>query len=218
MHALNDLLPWVALAVLGAYHGVNPGMGWLFAVALGLQEKSRKAVLQALIPIALGHEASIALAVVIVSLLEAVAAPRILHLVGAATLIGFGIYKLLKPRSHPRWVGMRVSRLDLVVWSFIMSSAHGAGLMLFPVLLGLSNGTAGDVGDVPTIDLSSAATIVTDVGAILVHTMSMLLVMGIVALVVYERLGLRVLRQAWVNLDTLWAGAVLGAGLVTLFT
>src|SRR5919202_3306404 len=117
-------------------------MGWLFAVALGLQERSRRAVLRALVPIAVGHEASLAVVVALVSGLQVVASEDVLRIVGALALIGFGVYKFVRPRSHPRWVSMRVRARELALWSFLMSSAHGAGLMLFPVLLGLSAGSA----------------------------------------------------------------------------
>src|SRR5947208_1182259 len=166
---MRDLWPWILLALLGAYHGLNPAMGWLFAVALGLQEGKRAAVLQALIPIALGHEASIALAVVLIRGVEAVAAPDllVLRLAGAILLVLFGAYKFLRPRSHPRWVGMRVTPPELALWSFLMSSAHGAGLMLFPVLLGLHAGA--HAHDVPALALS-AGSLIQDVAAVLVHT------------------------------------------------
>src|SRR3712207_3210232 len=134
---MSEAWPWLAVALLGAYHGINPAMGWLFAVALGLQERRRAAVLQALVPIALGHEGAIALVALLVSAAGTVVSSEQLRLAGAAALIGFGAFKLLKPRSHFRWVGMRVSPRELVVWSFLMSTAHGAGLMLWPVLLGL---------------------------------------------------------------------------------
>ena len=207
--------PWLALVVLGAYHGLNPGMGWLFAVVLGLQERRRTAVLRALPPIALGHEASIGLVAALLALAQAVAATDLLRPVSAVVLIGFGIFKLARSQWHPRWVGMRVSGRDLVVWSFLMSSAHGAGLMLVPVLLGLPVPPA--AADLPTIGLASQ-TIIQDAAAVLVHTLAMLVVMGAVALLVYEKLGVDVLRRAWLNVDLLWAAAVLGAGVVTLFT
>ena len=211
----SELWPWLALAGLGAYHGLNPAMGWLFAVALGLQERSRRAVLRALAPIALGHEASIALVVLLVGGLERVAAPGVLRVAGAVALVLFGLYKFLRPRSHPRWVGMRVTPRDLVLWSFLMSSAHGAGLMLFPVLLGLP--THDHAHEVPAVTLSGV-TVAQDGAAVLLHTVAMLLAMGAVALLVYEKLGLAVLRRAWVNLDLVWAGAVVLAGAATLFT
>ncbi len=210
-----EVWPWFALVVLGAYHGLNPGMGWLFAVVLGLQERRRTAVLRALPPIALGHEASIGLVAALLALAQAVAAADLLRPVSAVVLIGFGIFKLARSQWHPRWVGMRVSGRDLVVWSFLMSSAHGAGLMLVPVLLGLPVPPA--AADLPTIGLASQ-TIIQDAAAVLVHTLAMLVVMGAVALLVYEKLGVDVLRRAWLNVDLLWAAAVLGAGVVTLFT
>ncbi|MBV9354493.1 MAG: hypothetical protein JO023_03090, partial [Chloroflexi bacterium] len=147
---MNDAWPWVSLAVLGAYHGLNPAMGWLFAVALGFQQRSRRAVVGALPFLAFGHEASIAIVVVLVGGAQAFVSPQAIRPVGAVALIAFGVFKLLKPRSHPRWVGMRVSAWDLVVWSFLMSTAHGAGLMLFPVLLGLPGpGDFDDLGVQP---------------------------------------------------------------------
>ena len=132
---------WFSLALLGAYHGLNPGMGWLFAVALGLQERSRAAVMGAFAPIALGHALSIAGVVAVVSLAQSVVTPDFLRLAGALTLVLFGLRKLVNA-AHPRWVGMRVNFRDLTVWSFLMATAHGAGLMLVPILLQLSPGAA----------------------------------------------------------------------------
>lgn len=208
--------------MLGAYHGINPAMGWLFAVALGLQEQSRKALLRALLPIALGHWASIALTAALVGGLQVVSSPHLLRPLGAAALILFGLYKFLKPRSHPRWVGMRVSLRDLVLWSFLMSSAHGAGLMLFPVLLALPAAEhrphTRSGGEVVAGLGTSSDSIAQGVAAVLVHTLAMLLVMSVVAIAVYEKLGLAMLRRAWVNLDALWAAAIIAAGIFTLFT
>src|SRR5438046_9950451 len=131
---MNDLWPWLTLFGLGAFHGINPAMGWLFAVALGLQEQKRAAVLRALPPIALGHALSIGIIIAVV-LLARVAVPyRTLKIAAAAILFCFGLYRLLRSR-HPNWVGMRVGFTDLTLWSFIMASAHGAGLMLVPFFL-----------------------------------------------------------------------------------
>ncbi len=213
--------PWMTLAALGAYHGLNPAMGWLFAVALGLQERRRRTVLRALVPIALGHEASIALVAVLVGGAELVATPDLIRPIGAAALISFGLFKFLRPRSHPRWGGMRMSLAELALWSFLMSSAHGAGLMLFPVLLGLPVAHAEDAAEPHLHVFGSTVTlhgILQDAAAVSIHTLAMLVVMGVVALTVYEKLGVRVLRRAWINFDTLWAGAVVAAGIVTLFT
>jgi hypothetical protein len=124
----------MVLLLLGAFHGTNPGMGWLFAVALGLQEKRRRAVFRALLPIALGHAISIAAVVLGVALVQVVLPEALLRQLCAAVLFAFGLYRLVRAR-HPRWVGMRVNFWDLALWSFLMASAHGAGLMLVPVLL-----------------------------------------------------------------------------------
>ncbi len=217
---MTDSWPWLALALLGVYHGLNPAMGWLFAVALGLQERRLSAVLQALVPIALGHELSVAVAVAAVGMAELFATRDLLRATGALVLVAFGIFKLLKPRSHPRWVGMRVSRTDLVLWSFLMSSAHGAGLMLFPFLLGMpAPAHAEDVGGhaLPAGALAGAS-IVQNVAAVFVHTLAMLAAMAAVAVAVYTRLGVVVLRKAWVNVDALWAVALVATGVLTLFT
>jgi hypothetical protein len=211
----TEVWPWVVLAGLGAYHGLNPGMGWLFAVVLGLQERRRSAVLRALPAIAVGHEASVAVVALLVALAQVVAAVELVRPAGAIALLLFGAYKLVRPRSHPRWVGLRVGPRDLVVWSFLMSSAHGAGLMLLPVLMGLPREPV--TPDLPVFGLD-VATLVQDGAAVLVHTLAMLVVMGMVALAVYEKLGVGVLRRAWLNVDLLWATAVVAAGVVTLFT
>jgi hypothetical protein len=202
-----ELWPWLALALLGVYHGLNPAMGWLFAVALGLQQKSRGAVLRALPPIALGHEASIAIVVALVAVTQVLAIADYARPVGAIALIAFGVFKLRRPLKHFRWVGMRVTARDLVVWSFLMSTAHGAGLMLFPVVLGLPAPAAHP--EDPALQ---------DIAAVLLHTAAMLITMALIAVLVYERLGVMVLRRAWVNMDAIWAVAVVAAGVVTLFT
>ena len=126
-----------ALVALGAFHGLNPGMGWLFAVALGMQEGDRRAVLRALPPIALGHAAAVLVALAAFTALRTVIEPRLLGLVLGVGLIGFGAWKLIR-RRHPRWVGMRVRPWELGLWSFIMAGAHGAGLMLLPVVAAVS--------------------------------------------------------------------------------
>jgi hypothetical protein len=219
--------PWLALAALGAYHGLNPAMGWLFAVALGLQEQRGSAVLRALPPIALGHAAAIALAVVAVGVLQVAVGPDPLRYTCAGALILFGLYKLVR-RKHPRWVGMRVGFKDLTAWSFLMATAHGAGLMLVPVLLELSpTGQAGAAHAHAGHDhgahaahagnLGESATALADLAAVGLHTLAMFAVMGVVAVVVYEKLGVMVLKRAWFNLDLLWAGALVSAGVVTLF-
>jgi len=208
--------PWITLALLGAYHGLSPGMGWLFAVALGLQEKSGKAVVRALLPIAIGHAASVGLAVALLAAGKASIPTGVLPFITAAVLVGFGVFKLVRPR-HPRWVGMRVNARDLVLWSFLMATAHGAGLMLLPVfLLGEDNPApchGASCHDAAGLSLTSAGGYV---AAISLHTLAMLTVSAIVALVVYYKVGLAMLRRAWFDLDRIWAGALILAGLLGL--
>jgi hypothetical protein len=221
---VHDNWPWLALIALGAYHGLNPAMGWLFAVALGLQEGRREAVVKAFGPIALGHAAAVTLVVTAVLGLQVVVPMEVLRYLAAGTLISFGLYKLIR-RKHPRWVGMRVGFKDLTAWSFIMASAHGAGLMLVPVLLKLS-GTMHEMehqaheahehwGHSVHLFLTNPESLA-DLAAVAVHTLSMFAVMAVVALVVYDRLGLMILKRTWFNVDLLWAAALVGAGVITL--
>ena len=222
---MNNYWPWLTVALLGAYHGLNPAMGWLFAVALGLQERRRAVVLRAFVPIALGHAASIGLVVVLVVVAQAFITPEALQLTGAAALIAFGIYKLLAPMSHPRWVGMRVSFRDLIAWSFLMATAHGAGLMLLPVALRIAGATTAyaaapnDSGAhmAPASYICGMALPApwAELGAVALHTGAMFLVMGMIAMVVYEKLGLAILRRAWINLDRIWAVALIASGVLS---
>jgi hypothetical protein len=200
---------WVSLALLGAWHGLNPAMGWLFGVALGLQRKSRGAVFQSLAPIALGHALAIAMAVSLVELLGFATPISTLRWASAAALVSFGLWRLRRVR-HPPWVGMQVSFLDLTRWSWLMATAHGAGLMLVPVLLGLRPAMCGVPVSVPSEVL--AMTTATVVGATAVHTASHLAVSTGIAWLVYDRLGLVVLRRSWINLDFIWSCSLLTAG------
>ena len=208
--------PWVALLFLGAFHGINPGMGWLFAVGLGLQEQRLHAVFRALVPIAIGHALSIASVLLVVGMIQVILPERLLQWLCATVLCGFGLYKLVRSR-HPRWVGMRVDFKDLVLWSFLMASAHGAGLMLVPVLVQWSQV---DYAHAELIKTLSPDWIAPSLGlmlaAVSVHTLSMLLVTAAVAGIVYEKLGLAILRQAWFNLDWIWAAALILSGLFVL--
>jgi hypothetical protein len=209
---MTQLWPWAALALLGAYHGLNPGMGWLFAVARGLQDQRRSSVLRSLVPIAAGHEASIAIVIILVQILQLFLAPRVLPLLAAAALVAYGGLTIFRRNRHPRGAGMRMGGWSLTAWSFLMSSAHGAGLMLVPVLLQLpARGAGPHIEFIPTSLLQGAT-------AASVHTAAMLVVMAAVALVVYERFGVGLLRRAWFNLDLAWAVALVGAGVVTLLT
>ena len=212
-----DTLPLVTLALLGAYHGLNPAMGWLFAVGLGMQDRDRRSVLRALPPIAIGHELAIGVVVALVLGFEAIADPRPLHVCAAAGLIVFGVFRFVKPRAHPRWTTMRVTRKELTWWSFLMSSAHGAGLMVAPVLLGAGAVESADAQAGHAYGHATGTMGVADAAlAVTVHVGAMLAVMAVVALLVYQKLGLTFLRRAWVNSDQFWAGAFIVAGVVTL--
>jgi len=216
---MEGLWPWLLMALLGAYHGLNPAMGWLFAVALGMQEGSRRAVLRALPPIAVGHEAAVVLAAILVLGLGVLADTAALKAGAGVVLVAFGVFRFVKPRAHFRWVRARVNRAELGWWSFLMATAHGAGLMVTPVLLG-----AGAADDAEASD--HALAFVAEQGfslyasglAVLLHVGAMLAVMGAVAVLVYDRWGVSVLRRTWVNVDLVWAGAFVVAGLLTLFT
>jgi hypothetical protein len=217
---VNGVWAYVLLGLLGAYHGLNPAMGWLFAVALGMQERSRKAVLRSLLPIAIGHECSILLVAALVLGLGVLTDSTALHVGAGLSLIGFGVFRFVKPRAHFRWTKMQVNRRELSWWSFLMSTAHGAGLMVAPVLIGAgAAGTAQASSDHELQHVQMAAlSIPGSALALLLHVATMILVMGVVAVVVYERLGVAILRQAWLNTEWLWAGAFILAGLITLFT
>lgn len=201
--------PWLALALLGAYHGLNPGMGWLFAVARGLQEGSRRAVLASLVPILVGHEASVVLVVGAAVATEELLDPPTVRLLAALVLVSVGVYRIARPRSHPRGFGMRIGVAGLAAWSFLMSSAHGAGLMVVPVLLGWPV-----VEALPTANQLVAVVLVSTT----VHVAAMLVVMASAALVVYQVVGLRLLRRSWLNLDLVWAASLAVAGVITMFS
>jgi hypothetical protein len=218
----DDAWPWLSLALLGAYHGINPAMGWLFAVSQGMQNGSRRAVLRALGPIALGHEASIVLVAGVVIFFEEVVSPAALHVGAAAVLFAFGIFRFVKPRAHWRWTTMRVSGRELTLWSFLMSTAHGAGVMVAPVLIGAGSAeaAAADINahDKADAGIATAASLPADALVIMLHVGAMLVVMGVVAVVVYEKVGVEILRKAWVNTDRVWAAAFILAAAATLFT
>ncbi len=208
---------WSLLFLLGVYHGVNPGMGWLFAVALGLQEKSGQATAQALLPIGLGHALAIGVAVALGAVSEMVVPLGVLKFGLAGVLFAFGVNYLLRAR-HPRWGGMQVGFADLTFWSFLMASAHGAGLMVVPIFLGLHPNTpAGHRLHVEhQLLLSHLNGSWTAAGAVLVHSAGYLLTTGLVAWVVYQKLGVAFLRKAWINLDRVWAIVLMATGVLTL--
>lgn len=228
MEHVHLALPWITLALLGAFHGLNPAMGWLFAVSLGFQERRTGAVVRALGPIAAGHLLAIAAIALPVALLQLVVPARAVMVAGGAAMIGYAVYKVATRFRHPRWVGMRITSLELVSWSALMAAAHGAGLMLIPALAGLSHNTVPEAmaGSMHSghehhmqqaMEQSSGGSeLTTALVAVSLHTLSMLVVMGIVAVLVYRWIGVGILRRAWINLDLIWTGALAVAGGLTL--
>lgn len=208
---MTDWIPWGGVFLLGAYHGLNPAMGWLFALALGLQERRRRALLQALVPIGIGHFLAVGAVALLLTALPNVLPLRFVRGGIALVLAGFGVFRLVRAR-HPRWVGLRVGFRDLVLWSTLMASSHGAGLMLSPFLLGpfcVVPGQYGSGGLDPAWLLSLRHSL-RMVGA---HTLGYLLTMALVAWIAYEGGRWALLRQAWVNLDLLWAFALMATAL-----
>ena len=215
---MSDLWPWLAVFGLGIFHGINPAMGWLFAVALGLQEQKRAAVFRALPPMVLGHALSIAVIIGAVLLARISLPHSALKIVAAAILFAFGLYRLLRSR-HPNWVGMRVGFGDLTLWSFVMASAHGAGLMLVPFFLPspteqTAHHDEGHQMHAWAFANFSAPSLL--IASVVVHTLGYLVATALVAIVVYEKLGVAILRRAWFNIDLVWMLALMITGVFIL--
>ena len=204
-----DFWNWALMVGFGAYHGLNPGMGWLFALAIGLQQNSERAIWKSLLPISVGHAVSVILVAALVLAGGHLISIETLRFITAAGLLGFGVFKLLTYYRHPRWVGMRVDMRDLFFWSFLMAAAHGAGLMVAPMLLEISAASS-EVG----VGFASGIGVLMAIG---LHTASMLVVMAFIASIVYRKLGLKILRQSWVNFDLIWAAALLVVGSTALY-
>jgi hypothetical protein len=212
---------WLALAGLGAVHGVNPGMGWLFAVALGLQEGRARAVWRALSPLAVGHALAIGAAVLAALALGRVMPAEALRWIVGGALVTLGGLRVVRHR-HPRYGGMQVGFRELTAWSFLMASAHGAGLMVLPFLVGAVDGEAHPHAHATHLMTASlaltlpASPVVLGLQATALHTAGYLLVTGLLAVLVYWKLGLRMLRTVWINLDLIWGGALVVTGAVAL--
>jgi hypothetical protein len=205
-----------ALLALGAVHGLNPAMGWLFAVALGLQERRRAALWRALPPLAAGHAAAIAIAVAAAAALGRAVPLGVLQWVVGVALVALGGFKLLRHR-HPRG-GMRVGPRDLAVWSLLMATAHGAGLMVLPVVLSAPEPSHAwsHPGHGGMVLAGIAGAGLPGWSATLLHSAGYLAATMLAAVLVYEKLGVGVLRRVWVNVDLIWAGALIGTGVLTV--
>jgi hypothetical protein len=207
---MTEISPWLVLAGLGAFHGINPAMGWLFAVALGFNRHSRRVVWLSLIPIAVGHAVSIAVVVAAVVTLGTVLDRRPLDLIAGIVLLGWAVYYALYGHRHRVRVGMQTGISGLALWSFMMATGHGAGLMLVPVLIPLCLSAS------PAPELVSAGSLPIALAAVAVHTGAMLAVTAAIAGLVYEWLGLAFLRRGWINLDRIWIAALAATGLLLI--
>jgi hypothetical protein len=199
----SEVWPWLALAGLGAFHGLNPAMGWLFAVALGLHRHSRRMVWLSPLSIAVGHALSIALVAGAFVMAGLAIDLRGLRIGTGLILIGWALYYWRYGHRHRVRTGMQAGLAALAVWSFLMATSHGAGLMLWPVLMPLCFPQAEpfSIGALPTALLGIA-----------VHTLAMLVVTTAIAVAVYEWVGVEILRRAWVNVDLIWTVAMIAAG------
>jgi hypothetical protein len=213
-------MPWIALLGLGAFHGINPGMGWLFAVALGMQERRREAVWRALLPLGIGHALAVAAAILVALTIEVIVPLRYLRWPVAILLVALGVSRLVRHR-HPRWASMRVGLRRLTLWSFLMASAHGAGLMVVPVYLKMAAAEAGHChsSGVMHASLTPAGSEVLPAGIALtataLHAAGYLIVTAALAVLVFEKFGVGMLRKAWFNLDLIWAAALIVTGVLT---
>jgi hypothetical protein len=192
------------------FHGANPAMGWLFAVALGLHRHSRGVVLWSLIPLALGHAASVATVAAGVLALGMVIPDALLSRIAGMVLLLWAIWHGVRGHRQRLRVGMQTGLAGLALWSFVMASAHGAGLMLIPVILPLCLAAA------PGQDTFAAGSMPIALAALGVHSIAMLATITAIAIAVYEWLGLGLLRAAWINVDLIWicALALCGVGLI----
>jgi hypothetical protein len=200
---MADTWPTLYLAGLGAFHGLNPAMGWLFAVALGLHRQSRATVFAALVPIALGHALSLA-AVAGLLVAAGVLVPGHAIRIGAAmALLGWAVYHWRFGHRHRVRFGMQVGVLGLAAWSFLMATAHGAGVMLWPALMPVClPGSAG------ASVAGASGPLMGALAGVGVHTASMLATTALVAGLVYEWAGVGVLKRAWLNVDLVWTLAL----------
>ena len=208
----DELWPWFAIAALGLFHGVNPAMGWLFAVALGLHRHARTVVLMSLVPIAVGHAVAVALVLVAVLALGLIVDPAALKPAAGITLIGWAFWHALSGRRHRVQVGMQTGLAGLALWSFLMASAHGAGLMLVPAVLPLC------LAATPAHELTASGSTAVALGVLAVHTGTMLATIAVISVLVYDWVGVAFLRRGWINLDLIWIGALVVSGIILLST
>ena len=201
---MTEIWPWLALAGLGAFHGLNPSMGWLFAVALGMHRNDERIVWMSVGPIALGHALSVALVAAAFLWVGLLIDARALRIACGVVLIAWALYHWRYGHRHRVRFGMQIGLIGLGVWSFLIATAHGAGLMLWPALMPLCIGASAEPGPGGPV-----ATALLGVG---LHTAAMLFVTAAMAIAVYRWIGLALLRRAWINVDLVWTWALIAAG------
>jgi hypothetical protein len=205
---------WLAVVASGLFHGVNPGMGWPLAVSAGLMEKSSRALVAALWPLTAGHLLAMLLVLLPFALLVTLVEwQRQIQIGASLVVIGFGIFRLIN-RRHPRALA-RIRPTQLGLWSFAVAIAHGAGLMLVPIYLGLCRASDLDKGHQAAgalINFNLGMAVLTSV----VHSASMIAAGGLSAWLVYRYLGLKFMQRSWFNLETTWAVSLILVGAIAL--
>jgi hypothetical protein len=213
---------WLTVVAIGVYHGLNPAMGWPLAVANGMAARRDGAVFATLLPLGGGHFMAMAVVLVPFAWLSwYVEWTRAIRLGAGALVLLFGVYKLIE-RRHPRALA-RIRPTQLAWWSFLMATAHGAGLMLVPFMLGLcatapaavdaSRAAAvRDLGHASVMNYMAQSSVATATAVAAVHTLAMMFAGLGMAWAVYRYLGLRFLRRAWLNLDLVWGASLVIAG------
>ena len=205
---------WLAVVASGLYHGVNPGMGWPLAVSAGMMEKSPRALMAALSALAAGHLLAMLVMILPFSLLISLVYWQRQIRIGASLLVmGFGAFRLID-RRHPRTLA-RIKPSQLGLWSFAAAIAHGAGLMLAPIYLGLCEAAGLNRGD------AAASTLISEnlgmaVLVSVVHSAAMIAAGGLCAWLVYRYFGLKFVSRSWFNLETTWAVTLILVGAVSL--
>lgn len=203
---MQEVAPWLAVAGLGLYHGLNPAMGWLFAGGMGVQHRSRDAVLYSLFPIAIGHSLSVALVAALIVTAGLVADEALLRHLSGGALILWGFYCLVSGKSHLMPASLGAGFAGLGLWSFLMASAHGAGFMLVPALmpLCLSGSAAAALGTSGSFAIAG--------GAVLLHMGAMLAATGALALLFYRGAQSSFLKERARFIDLVWVGALFATG------
>jgi hypothetical protein len=208
---LNSTALWLSVAALGLYHGINPAMGWPLAVANGMAQRRAGAVFATLVPLGGGHFMAIAVALLPFAWLGwYVEWNRAIRIGAGVAVLLFGAFKLFN-RRHPRMLA-RIAPTRLAWWSFLMATAHGAGLMLVPFMLGLCAAPAEQTGHAAVMAYLARANLGTAVLVAALHTFVSILAGIGMAWAVYRYLGLRFLQRAWLNLDAVWGASLVVAG------